>query len=76
MKLAIFYMHQTSGAFAGMSTFDHTHQMEKSALVTWRSNQSSTFRFELLKVLVADSLSEHIIHFKVGKSIEYGMGEN
>ena len=28
---AIFYMHQTSGACAGMCTCDHMHQMEKTA---------------------------------------------
>ena len=30
MAHAIFYMHQTSGACAGVCACDHTHQMEKT----------------------------------------------
>ena len=32
---AIFYMHQTSGACAGVCTCDHTHQMDKTGFTSF-----------------------------------------
>ena len=40
MVRAIFYMHQTSGACAGVHTCDSTHQMKKTAFVSQRERNA------------------------------------
>ena len=45
---AIFYMHQTSGACAGVCTCDHTHQMDKTGFTSF----ISLFSFQAIYAIV------------------------
>ena len=74
MVHAIFYMHQTSGASAGMCVCDRTHQLKKTAIVSQRKrNVLSCFNEKVqINDVKMETLSIHLpLGFVVAWIIKY-----
>ena len=72
MVHAIFYMHQTSGASAGMCVCNRTHQLKKTAIVSQRKkNVLSCFNEKVqINDVKMETLSIHPSAFGVCSSLD------
>lgn len=54
MGHAIFHTHQTIGACAGVCTCDCMHKMEKTALISYSSEDSCEDQMEIMRTLLKE----------------------